>query len=112
MTTLTTPVAPPLAGNRNFGLLWFGEGVSVLGSMTTTLVFPLLAVTAFDAGPGVMGLLAAATWLPWLILSLPAGVWIDRGDPRRHDRRRSVVRGRHRQRPAHVGRSVTSPWFI
>lgn len=83
MTTLTAPVAPPLAGNRNFGLLWFGEGVSVLGSMTTTLVFPLLAVTAFDAGPGIMGLLAAATWLPWLILSLPAGVWIDRGDPRR-----------------------------
>jgi len=85
--TTRTPVvareAPPLAGNRNFRLLWFGEGVSVLGSMTTTLVLPLLAVTVFDAGPGAMGLLAAAAWLPWLFLGLPAGVWIDRGDPRR-----------------------------
>ena len=30
-----------------------------------------------------MGFLAAATWLPWLLISLPAGVWIDRGDARR-----------------------------
>jgi len=80
------PVAdalPRLAGNRNFRLVWFGEGISILGSMTTTLVFPLLAVTEFDAGARDMGFLAAATWLPWLLISLPAGVWIDRGDARR-----------------------------
>jgi len=43
----------------------------------------LLAVTEFDAGARAMGFLAAATWLPWLLISLPAGVWIDRGDARR-----------------------------
>ncbi len=32
--------APPIAGNRNFRLLWVGEGVSVLGSMTTSVVVP------------------------------------------------------------------------
>lgn len=73
MSVITAPVAPPLAGNRNFHLLWVGEGVSVLGSMTTTLVFPVLAVTVFQAGPGVMGLLMAATWLPWLLFALPVG---------------------------------------
>jgi MFS family permease len=84
MTSVTAPVAPPtpLARNRNFGLLWFGEGVSVLGSMTTTVVFPLVAVTEFHAGPLAMGLLAGAVWLPWLVLGLPVGALVDRSDPR------------------------------
>ncbi len=74
---------PPLRENAGFRLLWFGEGVSVLGAMTTTVVLPLLAVTAFDAGPGWMGVLTAAAWLPWLLIGLPAGAWVDRLDPRR-----------------------------
>ena len=77
------PVAPPIAGNGNFRLLWFGEGVSVLGSMTTAVVVPLVAVTAFGAGAAWMGLLTAAAWLPWLVVGLPAGAWIDRADARR-----------------------------
>lgn len=85
MTTTTAPVAQPtpLARNRNFSLLWFGEGVSVLGSMTTTVVFPLVAVTQFHAGPLPMGLLTGAIWLPWLLLGLPVGAVVDRSDPRR-----------------------------
>ena len=51
--------------------------------MTTTVVVPLLAVTTFDAGPGWMGLLSAAAWLPWLLVGLPAGAWVDRLDHRR-----------------------------
>jgi MFS family permease len=81
--TRTPQVAPPIVGNRNFRLLWFGEGVSVLGSMTTAVVVPLVAVTAFDAGAAWMGLLTAAAWLPWLVVGLPAGAWIDRADARR-----------------------------
>ena len=76
-------VAPPIAGNRNFRLLWFGEGISVLGSMTTAVVVPLVAVTAFDAGAAWMGVLTAAAWLPWLVVGLPAGAWVDRTDARR-----------------------------
>ncbi|MEO6413950.1 MAG: MFS transporter [Pedococcus sp.] len=80
MTTHTTPVAPPppLARNRNFSLLWFGEGVSVLGNATTSVLLPLLAVVGFDAGPGWMGALTAAAWVPWLLIGLPAGAWVDR----------------------------------
>src|SRR6476620_12530054 len=85
MTTHTTPVAPPppLARNRNFGLLWFGEGVSVLGNATTSVLLPLLAVVGFDAGAGWMGALTAAAWVPWLLIGLPAGAWVDRLPARR-----------------------------
>lgn len=83
LTDTSARMPSSLATNRNFHLLWAGEGVSVLGAMTTTVVLPLLAVTEFDAGPGWMGLLTAAAWLPWLVLGLPAGAWIDRLDPRR-----------------------------
>ncbi len=51
--------------------------------MTTTVVVPLLAVTTFDAGPAWMGVLSAAAWLPWLLVGLPAGAWVDRLDHRR-----------------------------
>jgi len=42
MTTHTAPVAPPLplARNRSFRLLWFGESVSVLGNATTSTLLP------------------------------------------------------------------------
>lgn len=85
MRTRTAPVAaaPPLSRNRDFGLLWFGEGVSVLGNATTSVLLPLLAVVGFDAGPGWMGLLTAAAWAPWLVVGLPAGAWVDRLPARR-----------------------------
>lgn len=85
MTTTPTPVAAatPLRQNRDFNLLWLGEGVSLLGNATTAVLLPLLAVVDFAAGAGWMGALTAAAWLPWLIIGLPAGAWIDRLAPRR-----------------------------
>ncbi|MFE7508821.1 MFS transporter [Promicromonospora sp. NPDC057488] len=80
MTTSTAPTeaAVPLARNRAFGLLWLGEGVSVVGNATTSALLPLLAVTELDAGPAWMGLITAAAWLPWLVIGLPVGAWVDR----------------------------------
>jgi len=80
MTALGTaaPAVTPLSRNRGFHLLWLGEGVSVLGNATTSVLLPLLAVVAFGAGPGWMGALATAAWLPWLVIGLPAGAWVDR----------------------------------
>ncbi len=79
MTTLTSSPATvgSLSSNRAFRLLWLGEGVSVLGNATSFVLLPLLAVVAFDAGPGAMGALATAAWLPWLLIGLPAGAWVD-----------------------------------
>lgn len=73
----------PLHRNRDFSLLWLGEGVSVLGNATTSVLLPLLAVVGFDAGPGWMGLITAAAWAPWLLIGLPAGAWVDRLPARR-----------------------------
>lgn len=81
MTTAET--IPSLRTNRDFHFLWFGEGVSVLGNATTVVLVPLLAVTGFGAGPGWVGVLTAAAWLPWLVIGLPAGAWIDQRSPRR-----------------------------
>ena len=78
----TVPAIPSLRPNRDFNLLWFGEGVSVLGNATTIVLVPLLAVTNLDASAGWIGILTAAAWLPWLVVGLPAGAWIDQRSPR------------------------------
>ena len=75
--------ATRLQSARNFALLWSGETVSLLGTATTAVLLPLLAVSTFHAPPGWMGLLTAAAWLPWLIIGLPAGAWLDHLAPRR-----------------------------
>ncbi|MFD7310708.1 MFS transporter [Promicromonospora sp. NPDC059942] len=78
MTSVVPAVeSAPLSRNRAFGLLWLGEGVSVVGNATTSALLPLLAVTQLDAGPSWMGLITAAAWLPWLVIGLPVGAWVD-----------------------------------
>lgn len=63
---------------RDFRLLLVGETASGLGNGITTVALPLVAVLALQATALDVGLLAAAVWLPWLIVGLPAGAWVDR----------------------------------
>ncbi|GLY39374.1 MFS transporter [Amycolatopsis sp. NBRC 101858] len=63
---------------RDFRLLWIGETSTKLGTGVTSVVLPLIAVTTLNATPFQIGLLSAAAWLPWLLVSLPAGAWVDR----------------------------------
>ncbi|WP_432989793.1 MFS transporter [Dactylosporangium sp. CA-233914] len=72
-----------LLRTRNFALLWIGQSTSALGSSITAMALPLVAVSTLDAGPAMVALLTAATWLPWLLIGLPAGVWVDRWPRRR-----------------------------
>src|SRR5688572_9229774 len=44
---------------------------------------PLTATLVFGAGPGIVGLLVAAQSAAWLLVSLPAGAWVDRMSRRR-----------------------------
>jgi MFS family permease len=44
---------------------------------------PLTATLVLDAGPDMLGLLVAAQSAAWLLVSLPAGAWVDR-IPRRN----------------------------
>ena len=64
--------------NPEFVKLWIGQSISLVGDQVTLLALPLTAVTLLSASPSQMGLLAAARAAPWLIVSLPAGAWVDR----------------------------------
>jgi predicted MFS family arabinose efflux permease len=67
-----------LWSNRDFTLFWAGQTVGDLGTAVSTVVLPLIAVSTLDAGPFAVGALGAAAWLPWLLIGLPAGAWVDR----------------------------------
>jgi MFS family permease len=62
----------------DFRYLWAGESASLLGTQILQLALPLTAITVLDAGAGQLGLLGAVTYLPFLILGLPAGLFVDR----------------------------------
>src|SRR5580704_11912452 len=67
-----------LLRTRNFGLFWIVESVSGFGSAITTVALPLVAVSTLHASTGMVALLTAANWLPWMLFGLPAGTWVDR----------------------------------
>jgi len=52
--------------------------VSQFGSEVTSLALPLAAIIVLDASTFEVAALAVVDWLPFFVLSLPAGVWIDR----------------------------------
>ncbi|MFG2115854.1 MFS transporter [Streptomyces sp. NPDC048718] len=88
MESAAPTAAPPATvqgrrPHRNFRLLLVGETTSKLGTSVTSVLLPLVAVTTLHASPFTMGLLTAAPWLPWLVIGLPAGAWVDRLAPRR-----------------------------
>ncbi len=64
--------------NPDFVKLWAGQTVSMFGSQITGVALPLTAALYLDASPAQMGLLAAAGAVPFLLLGLPTGVWVDR----------------------------------
>ncbi|HEX2039113.1 MAG TPA: MFS transporter [Acidimicrobiales bacterium] len=67
-----------LRRNRDFGRLWAGQSISQLGSQVTVLALPLVAIRILHAGPLEVGALAACETAPFLLVGLPAGVWVDR----------------------------------
>jgi predicted MFS family arabinose efflux permease len=67
---------------RNFRLLWVGESISAVGNAMALVGMPLLAVEVLHASTFVVAALTAAAYLPWLVIGLPAGVWVDRLPPR------------------------------
>src|SRR5712692_2729889 len=64
--------------DREFIKLWIGQAVSATGSAVTSLALPTAAILALHAGPLQVGLLAAFQRVPFVFLTLFAGVWLDR----------------------------------
>ena len=71
-----------LLRQRDFRLFWIGETVNQLGSAMALIGVPLLAVLFLHATTFDIGALAATAYLPWLLIGLPAGAWVDRLPPR------------------------------
>lgn len=69
--------------DRDFRLFWTGETSTLFAGNATGLALPLIAVTVLDSSALTLGFLAAAVWLPWLLIGLLAGAWVDRLSKRR-----------------------------
>ncbi len=58
--------------------LWTSILISSFGGQVTMLALPLTAAVLLHATPTQMGLLTAMEIVPFVLFSLPAGVWLDR----------------------------------
>ncbi|HEX4790981.1 MAG TPA: MFS transporter [Actinospica sp.] len=63
---------------KDFRYVWAGESASLLGTQVLQLALPLTAITTLKATAGQLGLLGAATYAPYLLIGLPAGILVDR----------------------------------
>lgn len=62
----------------DFLRLWSAQSISQVGTQVTTLALPLTAIVLLRASPAQVGMLRTAQYLPFLVIGLPAGVWVDR----------------------------------
>jgi MFS family permease len=72
-TRQRTPLGPA------YWRLWWASAVSTTGDGVLVAALPLLAIT-ITRNPLMISLVTAAEFLPWLLLSLPVGVLVDRHD--------------------------------
>jgi MFS family permease len=71
-----------LLRQRNFALFWTGESISEVGNSVTVIVVPLVAIDTLHTSTFIVTLLTAMAWIPWVMIGVPAGAWIDRLPPR------------------------------
>jgi MFS family permease len=62
----------------DFLKLWSAETVSQLGTQISFLAIPLAAVLVLDASTFEVAALGVIDFLPFILFTLPAGVWVDR----------------------------------
>ena len=58
--------------------LWTSILISSFGAQVTMLALPLTAAVLLHASPTQMGVLTAMEIVPFVLFSLPSGVWLDR----------------------------------
>jgi MFS family permease len=62
----------------DFVKLWSAETVSQFGTQFTQLALPLVAIDVLHVSAFQVAALTTVEFLPFLLVSLPAGVWVDR----------------------------------
>ena len=68
----------PLWQHPDFLKLWTGQTLSEFGSQVSQLAIPAVAVLTLKSTPFQVAALATVEFLPFLLFTLPAGVWVDR----------------------------------
>ena len=76
------PVRFLLSGSPAFRILMLGSSISMFGSRISTVAFPMLVLQLYKS-PFFTGLAAFAAIAPSLLVYVPAGVLVDRWNPRR-----------------------------
>ena len=72
------PASVPLAHHPDFLKLWSAETVSQFGSQISQLAIPFVALGVLNASTFEIALLNVVEMLPFLLIGLVAGVWVDR----------------------------------
>jgi MFS family permease len=67
-----------LLRDRVYRRLWTSILISSFGGQVTLLALPLTAAVLLHAAPTQMGILTAMEIVPFVLFSLPVGVWLDR----------------------------------
>jgi MFS family permease len=78
VTAAPDPPSRSLFRHPDFVKLWSAETISQFGTQVTLLALPIVAATTLNVTPFEFGLLSTIEFLPFILLSLPAGVWVDR----------------------------------
>jgi MFS family permease len=64
--------------HADFLKLWSAETISQFGTQVTELALPLVAIITLEVSPFEVALLGVVELAPFILISLPAGVWVDR----------------------------------
>lgn len=72
------PAPDDLLRDATYRRLWTSILISSFGGQVTLLALPLTAAVLLHATPTQMGLLTAMEVVPFVLFSLPSGVWLDR----------------------------------
>jgi MFS family permease len=78
---MTMPRLWPSGGlwrQPDFLKLWSAETISQFGTQVSQLALPLVAILVLDASAFEVAALGTIEFLPFILFTLPAGVWVDR----------------------------------
>jgi MFS family permease len=67
-----------LWSHRDFMKMWTGQTISQFGSSISQLALPIIAIKLLHASAFAVAALGTVEFLPFLLFTLPAGVWVDR----------------------------------